>query len=93
MTDATTAATAGDPLDVLAAARKAMAQATVPALKAAIDKAEDIPIGKLSDVIGMLLPMLPDGQVKNALSLMSNQLPALPQLMKQAFAEAEKTSA
>lgn len=92
MTDVTTAPAAGDPLDVLAAARKAMATAAFPTLKAVLDKAEDIPIGKLTDVIGMLLPAMPEGQVKMALTLMSHQLPTLPQLLKQGFAEAEKAS-
>ncbi|KQV66648.1 hypothetical protein [Caulobacter sp. Root343] len=93
MTKTTTAAPAGDPLDVLAAARKAMAQAAFPTLKAVLEKAEDIPVGKLTDVLGMLLPAMPEGQVKMALTLMSHQMPSLPQLLKQGLAEAEKADA
>jgi FAD/FMN-containing dehydrogenase len=93
MSDTTTAATAGDALDVLAAARKAMAQAAFPTLKVVLEKPEDIPLGKLTDVLGMLLPALPEGNVKLALTMMSHQLPNLPQLLKQGFAEAEKADA
>lgn len=91
MTDVTTAAPAGDPLAALQIQQRAMAQATMPTLKAVVDKAEDIPIGKLGTVLAMLVPLLPEGQVKTALNLMSNQAPALPTLLKQAMAEAEKT--
>lgn len=93
MTKTPTAAPAGDALDALAAARKAMAEASAPILKSVLEKADEIPIGKLGDVIAMLLPMLPDSQVKTALSLMSNQLPQLPQLLKQAFTDAQKVDA